>query len=153
MKEYVISVVAVSLLSALAIFMSYGGGSERAVRAAVSVILIYTVCMPVIDLISDFSAEDLRFEFSEDTAAGESEYIAVAKEAFTEGVKKFICEEFNLNVGEVSVAVRDFDFEKMKARRIYVLLSGRAALADCSRIENAVMGAALGECEVDIKIA
>ena len=65
MREYVVSVVAVSTLAALAVFISYGGASERAVKGAVSVILIYTLCMPIVDMVGDFSVENLNFESSQ----------------------------------------------------------------------------------------
>ena len=152
MKEYVASIVAVSILAAIASFVSYGGASERAVKGAVSVILIYTVCMPVADMIGNFSINDFEFEWHSDDTVISSEYLNVSEDAFAVGIKKYVCEEFKLNETEVHVQIYGFDFEKMRAERIALTLSGRAVLSDVVRIERSVENSGLGECEVKIKI-
>ena len=65
MREYVISVVAASILCALSSFVSYGRGNERAVRAAIAMILIYTVCMPVLRFTSEFDIDLLDAVYNE----------------------------------------------------------------------------------------
>ena len=152
MREYVVSVVAVSTLAALAVFISYGGASERAVKGAVSVILIYTLCMPIVDMVGDFSVENLNFELQLEDVESSSEYFETVEEAFTRGVKSYVCEEFGLDGGEVFVKIQGFAIESMRAERISIVLSGRAALSDVTRIAEAVKNAGLGECEVNIKI-
>lgn len=146
------SVVAVSLLSALAAFFSYGGASERAVRAAIAMIMIYTVCVPAVRLVSDFSPEDLSVEVSVNKEIAEGEYLNVAKKAFCEGVRSFVADSFHINKDEIEVNAVDFDFEKMCAKKIKIKLCGRSAMADTDRIRDAVIDAGLGDCEVNIKI-
>lgn len=153
MREYVISVVAVSVLAALASFISYGGGSERAIKGAVSVILLYTVCMPIADAVGDISVRDFEFEIADRELLGSAEYLAVAEDAFVQGVKQYVCREFDFKESDVSVSAYGFDFEKMNAERIYILLSGSAALADTAKIAQNVTDLGLGKCEVNIKIA
>ena len=152
MREYVVSVVAVSMLAALAVFISYGGASERAVKGAVSVILIYTLCMPIVDMVGDFSVENLNFELQLEDVESSSEYFETVEEAFARGVKSYVCEEFGLDGGAVFVKIQGFAIESMRAERISIVLSGRAALSDVTRIAEAVKNAGLGECEVNIKI-
>lgn len=152
MREYVVSVVAVSTLAALAVFISYGGASERAVKGAVSVILIYTLCMPIVDMVGDFSVENLNFELQLEDVESSSEYFETVEQAFVRGVKSYVCEEFGLDVDEVFVKIQGFAIESMRAERISIVLSGRAALSDVTRIAEAVKNAGLGECEVNIKI-
>ena len=152
MREYFLSVIAVSLLSALLGFLTYGGACERAVRAAAGVILIYTVCMPLGDFLADFSPGELSVDVSAEVEVGSSEFFEVAKDSFEKGVKNYVSEQFRLASDEVYVSAAGFDYEKMTAERIFVVLSGRAALADCARIRQTVEDAGLGECEVNIKI-
>ena len=152
MSEYVMGVVAVSILSALATFFAYGGGAARAVRAAISMIMIYTVCVPAVKLVSDISPEDFSVDISVSESFSDGEYIKVAERAFCDGVRSFISDKFNININEIEVVSEGFDFEKMCARKIKINLCGRSAMADTDRIRDAVIDAKLGDCEVNIKI-
>ena len=58
--------------------------------------------------------------------------------------------EYNLSEGDIKVFVFDFDFEKMRAGKISIILSGKAASADFRSIENFISESGLGECEVKI---
>ena len=64
-----------------------------------------------------------------------------------------MCGEHGLDTGDVSVSVRELDVESMRAKRIIVILSGRAVTSDARKIAEAVEDAGLGECEVIIDIA
>lgn len=152
MTEYIAGVVAVSILASLASFFSYGGASERAVRAAIAMILIYTVCVPAIRLFADASPDDISLDISADCELSDGEYTRVAEAAFCDGISSYISEKFHLNKEEIAVAAYGFEFEKMRAERISVTLRGRAALSDCTRIADAVSKTGIGECEVNIKI-
>ena len=156
MSEYIISVMAASAVVALGSLASYGGNLERISRAAMAVVLLYTVTLPIFsvtgdisDLISTDFFEGLRVEcdqsdtlFYENTAS-----------AFCDGVARFVCEECDLDKGEVSVRVTGLDLESMRAEKITVTLSGRAVSADARLIAEAVESADLGECEVMIDLA
>ena len=152
MSEYITSIIAVSILSYLAMLFSYGGASERAVKAAVSMIVIYTVSSPVICFVSDFSPEDLEFVISDADIELDCEYVRVAEEAFLDGVALAVCKEFDIDSENIGVTVYGFDFEKMCAEKIKILLYGRAALADGRAISEYVSSSGLGDCEVDIGI-
>lgn len=147
------SVIAVSILSALATLISHGTASERAIRAAISMILIYTVSRPVIAFVSEADPSDFYYETGEGEEISDPEYLKVAEEAFVRGVRLAVCEKFDLNDEDVHVLVSGFDFEKMRAGKIKIILYGRAALADARNIEAYVSEGGLGHCEVDIGIA
>lgn len=156
MSDYIISVMAASAIVALGGLASYGGNLERISRAAMAVVLLYTVTLPIFsvtgdisDLISTDFFEGLRVEcdqsdtlFYENTAS-----------AFCDGVARFVCEECDLDKGEVCVRVTGLDLESMRAEKITVILSGRAVSADARLIAEAVESADLGECEVMIDLA
>ncbi|MBQ8689514.1 MAG: hypothetical protein IJ515_04035 [Clostridia bacterium] len=156
MSEYIISVIAAASVVALGSFISYSGkGDKKTASAAMSVILLYTVITPIISFVSDFTPSDVGDFFDELRVPEEkeSEYYDVAKDAFCDGIKKMVCEEFSLSSKDVSVSVSGFQLEDMRAQRVKIILSGRAALADARRIAASVTDAGLGECEVEILLA
>lgn len=156
MSEYIISVMAASAVVALGSLASYGGNIARISRAAMAVVLLYTVTLPIFsvtgdisDLISTDFFEGLRVEYDQsDTLFYEN-----TASAFCDGVARFVCEECDLDRGEVCVRVTGLDLESMRAEKITVTLSGRAVSADARLIAEAVESANLGECEVMIDLA
>ena len=153
MSEYIISVMAASAIVALGGLASYGGNTERISRAAMAVVLLYTVTLPIFsvtgnisDLISADFFEGLRVEYDQsDTLFYEN-----TAQAFCEGVGRFVCDGCDLDSADVSVRVTGLDLESMRAEKITVTLCGRAVSADARLIAEAVESAGLGECEVMI---
>lgn len=156
MNGYIISVMAASAVVALGGLISYGGRVARISRAAMAMVLLYTVTLPIIsatsdisDLISDDYFEDLRVEYEMDDTL----FYEHTSRAFCEGVCRLVCSEHALNGEDVSVSVREFDVENMRAEKIIVILSGGAATADARSVVQTVEKAGLGECEVKIVLA
>lgn len=155
MSGYIISVMAATLVVALGGLISYGGSMARISRAAMAMILLYTVTLPIISLTGSFSelvSEDffdgIRVEYDPD---GTVFYDRTAS-AFSDGVKKFLCDKYRFNEGDVSISVRGLDIETMRAEKVIVILSGRAVTADARLVVEAVEDAQLGECEVKIDV-
>ena len=73
-------------------------------------------------------------------------------EAFASGIRTLISDKFSLASADVSVTVAGVDVTEMKAKRISILLSGRAVLSDVKRIEEYIESLGLGECEVRTSI-
>ena len=156
MSDYIISVMAAGAVVALGSLASYGGKTERISRAAMAVVLLYTVTLPIFsvtgdisDLISTDFFEGLRVEYDQ----GDTLFYENTASAFCDGVARFVCEECDLDRGEVRVRVTGLDLESMRAEKITVILSGRAVSADARLIAEAVESADLGECEVMIDLA
>ena len=156
MSGYIISVMTATAVVALGGLVSYGGSTAKISRAAMAMVLLYTVTLPIISVTGDLSElistdyfEDVRVEydptdtlFYERTAA-----------AFSDGVKKFVCGEHHFDYEDVTVIVRGFDVENMRAEKIIIILNGRAAMADARSVAGRVENAGLGECEVKIDLA
>lgn len=120
-------------------------------RAALAIIILYTVSAPIADAVLSGG------EFSIDLRADEAEilddgYLEVAKEAFELGIRRAIAEKYSINLDDISVRSVDFNFNEMKARRIKVLLTGLGALSDRRGVEKYLNSLGIGECEVDIEI-
>ena len=67
---------------------------------------------------------------------------------------RYISEKYATDKDLVSVRADGFDIGSVRAQRIYVILSGRAAMLDYKKIEEDVCRqfTSGGECEVSIKI-
>ena len=156
MSGYIISMIAASAVVAICGLISYGGGTARVSRAAMGVVLLYTATVPIISATGDLSNilskdyfADLKVEYDQ----SDTLFYEYTEQAFADGVHKFVCDEHGLSGDEVAVSVRGLDIETMRAKRIIVILSGRAALSDARKIAGAVEDAGLGECEVIVDIA
>lgn len=155
MNTYAASVIVTAALTSLALALSYKEGSESntAVRAAMTVMLLYVTVIPLFGVIKNFDADEL---FSLPTAS-ESEYTSaigeVAEDAFCSGIVLFVADEFSLEKDDISVMVTGFNKDEMTAEKISVTLRGRAAAsADFRAVREKIEKNGLGKCEVKIEI-
>lgn len=146
-----IGVFAVSALIGILSLIFYREG-DTASRFAFAVLLLYTVASPLGELISGIGDGEYfgSLEFSPEEYG--EEYKEVAKDAFCEGVKKMVCDEFSLSKENVEVRVFNFDFSSMRAERIKVILKSGASFADYKGIEKFVNQYGFGECDAEIEI-
>ena len=154
MGEYIIGVVAASVMLGGVGALAYPGSSEKIVKSAVAVLLLYCVAVPgvkLIDGLSEFDFSYFELPSFEGVISG-GEYESVSKEAFALGVEKLVMEKYNISTEEISVSIEGFDFQNMRAEKIKILLSGGAVAKDYFAIEQYVRDAGLGECEVNIRI-
>lgn len=156
MSDYIVSVMAASTVVALGGLISYGGKTERISRAAMAMVLIYTVTLPIISVTGDISSlistdflDGLKVEYD----PSDTRFYENTARAFCDGVEDFVCERCDIDSADVSVTVDGLDVETMRAGKITVFLSGRAVSADARLIAEAVESAGLGECEVMINLA
>ena len=129
--------------------------SERLVRLASSVILLYVMLVPIASLVGSggFDISDIIGGITiPDTPSGDGAYTEVAKEAFVSGIKELVSEKYGIAKSDISVLVYGFDFESMRAEKIKIALSGKGALSDWRSIASYITGEGLGKCEVNIVI-
>lgn len=155
MSGYIVSVMAATAVVALGGLVSYGGQTGRVSRAAMAMVLLYTVTLPIIsvtddlsDLVSTDYFEQLKVEYD----VGDTLFYEHTSAAFADGVRKLVCDEHGLDGTGVDVSVRALDVESMCAEKIIIILSGRAAAADARSVMQTVEDAGLGECEVKIDL-
>ena len=152
--EYLLSVLAICSAVGILWYISYQGASSSAVKYAFSILVLYTVSLPVLGLcsvISDFDGEITEILPSIEYE-GEGEYERVAEEAFRVGISEYVSEKFDLRAECVEVSVSGFDFSSMSAEKITVILKGSALSADWRSIEEDLSGSGLGKCEVRLVI-
>ena len=158
MYEYLISVTVISAMLGLISYLSYPGSSEKNTRFAVSVLLIYTSMLPILTFVSRLAdggelsfIDGIRQEAENNLPDTEQEYIAVSEEAIKKGISKLIFTEYGVAEENVKIYIYGFDFEKMRAENIKIILRSAGALADYRSIEAYVNSLGIGECEVNIE--
>ena len=152
MSEYLAFVISATAVVTFGGFMMYGGAQSKASRAALGVILLSVTVIPVVDSIDAVGSVDLSALFEDvEMSVGEDVFYKTAEEAFAEGIRKMICDEFDVDADNVVVRVFGFELEKMRAEKINVILSGTAAYIDSRAVVARVREGGLGECEVKIE--
>lgn len=153
MKEYAVSLIAVTALISFSLVAFYNDGkNERTVRCALAAILLYAVLLPLLNgAVPDLGKFELKFntgayDFSDADATQE-----MTEAAFQNGIRLFLADEFSLNAEDISVYTDGFDMAEMKAQRITVRLSGGAIYADRYAIREKIEKNGLGSCEVKIE--
>lgn len=150
MSEYAVGVFLISAIVGMLSHLSYGGKSDIS-KLALSVLMLYVVVAPLADMVKNTDFKSL-FEVGYNEEIITDGYEVVAEDAFIKGIESAVAEKFSLSKDNIRVRVVDFDFENMRAEKIRVTLSGRAALADYKAIEKYLDGLNIGECRCEIEI-
>ena len=140
----------ISVLSAIAFssFALYDGEKMKSSRTALGIILLAALGIPFLK--SLISLPDISLEQNPiyDNEYNEELRDEAAEESFLYGIKLAVAEKFSLSEEEVIVKCSGFSFEKMKAERIKIVLSGKAAFSDIRSVRDYVEKSGFGECEV-----
>ena len=153
MGEYFSMIVVASSTLGFLTFLSYSATGDRLVKTAASLLLLYTVLLPTVNILDGLRSVigspdfDFSFEGDEDGA-----YEDVAEKAFEDGIRKLLFTKYKIEEGDAEVIIYGFDFGSMKAERIRVLLSGGAVHSDVRGMREYLNGLGFGKCEVEIRI-
>lgn len=150
MSEYAIGVFVISALVGILAHLSYKGRGDPS-KLALAIVMLYVVVSPIAAMTEELDFDSI-FDVKYDSSIIGWGYEGVAEEAFSEGILSAVANEFSLSEDDLRVEVGGFDFENMKAEKIRVILSGRAALADYKGIEKYLNGLDIGVCECEIEI-
>ena len=152
MGEYILSAIVISAVFAILGSLSYSQSTEGRERIALSVLLLYFLVFPLPGIAHGIADFDVSIFDGQVVLPEDGEYELVAREAFCEGVREAVSDKYGIKKDGIEVGVVGFDFGKMRAEKIKILLSGVGALADWRSIEKYVTELGLGECEVEILI-
>ena len=151
LREYFIGVVGITVFMSFALGIAYPR-MMTSMRLGAGVLLICAVMLPLVDIIGDLNSND---ELGDIFCNMDYETTDSAIElAFEEGIRGYLAEKYKVDAECIGVRADGFDISTLSAERIYVTLSGRAALLDYKRIEAEVAEhfTTAGECEVSIGI-
>ena len=150
MSEYAIGVFLISAIVGVLSHLSYGGKNDIS-RLALSVLMLYVIIAPLADMVKNTDFQNLfDTDYSDEIIT--DGYEGIAEDAFARGIESAVAEQFSLSADNIRVKVVGFDFENMRAEKIRVILSGRAALADYKAVEKYLDGLNIGVCECEIEI-
>ena len=148
MSEYAIGVFVISAVVGICSHISYKGKSDPS-GLALAIILLYVVVSPI----ANIDVEGGQFTNTEyDPLIIGNGYEGIAEQAFADGILSAISSEFSLDSKNLRVELDGFDFEKMRAEKIRVILSGKAVVADNKGIEKYINNLDVGVCECEIEI-
>ncbi len=148
MRDYMLGIFLISLILGVFECIMYKSGSKGE-RFAFGVLIAFAVLSPLEGLVG---SGDWKFPEYSPEYSDTGEYKERAKEAFEEGIKKEIADSFRINKEDIRVKTKGFSFEKMRAEKIYVTLSLKAAGADPKRVKEHIEGFGVGDCEVNFEI-
>lgn len=149
MSAYLTSVITVGALISLALAVSYrSGGAEK---TAFMIFLLYVSALPLIGIVRDFEISEITFNFNEGTEYKDA-FGEVTREAYENGIRLYIADEYSLDAEDISVRAEGFDAAAVRARVVVVTLSGDARYADYRDMSRRLEKNGLGRCEVKIAI-
>ena len=150
MNEYALTVFSVCVITGVLGLVSYGSG--RAEKLALGVITLYIIIAPLVSELGNIDIDSLFDKTTMPEYELEGGFSQVAEDAFAEGIAKAVAEEFSVDLENIRVKIRGFDFENMRAEQITVILSGRSVAADYRSIEKYLNDLDVGVCRVEIEI-
>lgn len=150
MENSVVYVISVLAAVAFSSFVMYDNEKMRSSRTALGIILLAALATPFINTITSFSELDIENYPICDGEYGNEVRDDTAKKAFLNGIKLAIADKFSIPKEYISVDCQGFSFEEMKAEKISVILSGKAAFSDVRAVREYIKNSDLGECEVFI---
>ena len=150
MNAYIGLIISVGIVAALGGGLLYDGEREGASRGAISVILLLATIAPVAAFVSQLS---LKAPTLPDLPAAEDgEYTEVAREAFCDGIRTLLSENYSLSEDCFAVKCEGFDFTSMRAERLTVTLRGAAVRCDPLAVEKFINSYEIGDCHAEIGI-
>ncbi len=154
LSEYLLPLILISAALGIISFVSYPGFSDRLVRFASAMLVIYVALAPFLWFVKDISKTDFDGIFEDiknETFVEDGTYIKVAEEAFKEGICKLLITKYGIKAENIRIYVFGFDFENMRAESIKIVLSGRDAAQDARGAEAYLNTLSLGRVEVNIE--
>lgn len=149
MSEYALAVFGICLV--VGICLALLGGSAKAQSLALGIITLWVILSPLGDIIEHFNPNSWMDSIDiPDYDSGEID--ALIEDAFADGICTAVADKFSLDRRDIRVRLYGFDKEKMRADKIMIILSGRAALSDYKAVEKYINSLEVGEGNVEIEI-
>lgn len=152
LKEYFEGLMVLITFMALALGVAHPRLRSVTTFSA-GLMIICAILLPLVSIMRDISEK-----YSLDNLFEDIEYDNVTDDAielaFEMGISAYVVDKYGVKSDDVVVMADGFDMESMKAQRIYITLSSKAALLDYKKIEEEIKKefTSGGECEVSLKI-
>lgn len=153
--EYYLSALIMCAVSGVAVHLSYDKKREGSIRLASGILIFFLLLSPLptaLRALTKLDTDELFDTPALDGVSDNTELADVAREAYCEGIKRLLSEQFGIEASACEVFAYGFDFETMSATRVKIILRGKGVFADYRRIESYITEQGLGECEVELLI-
>lgn len=147
MSEYALAVFGICLVVGICLALSNGSGKAQSL--ALGIITLWVILSPLGDMIEHFDPNSFDVDIPE---YGSSEIDMIIEDAFADGICTAVADKFSLDTDDIRVRLYGFDKEKMRAEKIMIIFSGRAALSDYKAVEKYINSLEVGEGNVEIEI-
>lgn len=147
MSEYALAVFGICLVVGICLALSNGSGKAQSL--ALGIITLWVILSPLGDMIEHFDPNSLDVDIPE---YGSGEIDMIIEDAFADGICTAVADKFSLDTDDIRVRLYGFDKEEMRAEKIMIILSGRAALSDYKAVEKYINSLEVGEGNVEIEI-
>ena len=150
MSAYIGLIISVGIVAAIGGGLLYDGEREDASRTAISVILLLATIAPAAAFVSQLSLTVPTLPNLPTIEDGE--YTEVAREAFCDGIRTLLSENYSLSEDCFAVKCEGFDFTSMRAEHLTVTLRGAAVRCDPLAVEKFINSYEIGVCHAEIGI-
>ena len=151
MREYLVTILAVSAVTAILGILPGEEAMRRTVSFALSLTLLAAVVLPLPALLSDLPTDyaGILDRLEAEGAEGSDYLREETLSAVGEGIRQHLTEEYDLPEGELSVAVTgDIVDGTVILRRVTLTVGPRAAAADIPSVVKYIKKNTGAECEV-----
>ena len=149
MSEYALAVFGICLVVGICLTVSHGSGKAQSL--ALGIITLWVILSPLGDMAEHFDPNSWGESFDiPEYNSGEIDI--VIEDAFADGICSAVSDKFSLDREDVRVRLYGFDKTEMRAEKIMIILSGRAAFSDYKAVEKYINSMEVGECNVEIEI-
>ena len=146
MSEYLVSLTVMGALISLSLALAYR--DDGALKVALTVLLLYVFTVPLIGAVRDLDLNIPTLDYGYSEYEGQLEDVSCA--AYENGIRAYIADKYNLDLADISVKADGYDVATVTAKRVSVILSGGARLADYRAIEEGLKKNGFDSCEVKI---
>ncbi len=150
MSGYALGVFAICLISGICLTLYQGSGKSQ--NLALGIITLWVILSPLGEIVGHFDPDAWLDSIKIPEYEGGDEMNYIIEDAFADGISRAVAERFSLEDKDIRIRLYGFDKTEMRAEKIMIILSGRAALADYKAVEKYVREMEVGECNVEIEI-
>ena len=147
MKELFITVLCLSLISSVLLFVCEDMRFKKIIEWGIGLVFVSVIINPVISLARDFDFIVPELDMPE----GGIGYIEYTEDAFKEGIRAALCEKYGIEGEDVLIECQGFDFSSMSCEKITVTLKGKAAMSDSASIKEYLKKSLCKECYVHLE--
>ena len=151
MREYLVTLLAVSAVTAILGILPGEEGMRRTVSFALSATVLAAVVLPLPTLLRDLPEDyaGILDRLEADRLSGDDYLREETLSAVGEGIRRHISEKYALSEGELSVTAEgDIVDGTVILRRVVLTVGGAAAAADLPAIGKYIKKNTGAECEV-----